>query len=234
MKNSTWFVVCLGLALSACASFVAYAALEDMTGSSKYIGDFVNTNPVGATDLKSEGDDHIRGIKNVLLNTFPSLTGAVTATQTQLNLTATATDANTASTIVKRDGSGNFTAGTVTAALSGNATTATTATNIDDQGGGTDLKCKVIEIGDWNMDASATVSPLHGVTGLNIRAINVVIRDDADTTYYNLDNNGSAPGGYMSFTASQVYLGRVTGGSFDSTSFDSTSYNRGWMTIWYF
>lgn len=36
-----------------------------------------------------------------------------------------ATDANTASTIVKRDASGNFTAGTITAALSGNATTAT-------------------------------------------------------------------------------------------------------------
>jgi hypothetical protein len=37
-----------------------------------------------------------------------------------------ATNANTASTIVKRDASGNFSAGTITAALSGNATTATT------------------------------------------------------------------------------------------------------------
>lgn len=40
-----------------------------------------------------------------------------------------ATNLNTASTIVRRDGSGNFAAGTITAALSGNATTATTATN---------------------------------------------------------------------------------------------------------
>ena len=38
-----------------------------------------------------------------------------------------ATDANTGSTIVKRDASGNFSAGTITASLSGNATTATTA-----------------------------------------------------------------------------------------------------------
>ena len=37
-----------------------------------------------------------------------------------------ATNANTASAIVKRDASGNFSAGTITAALSGNATTATT------------------------------------------------------------------------------------------------------------
>jgi hypothetical protein len=43
-------------------------------------------------------------------------------------VTSNATSANTASTIVARDASGNFTAGTITAALSGNASTATTAT----------------------------------------------------------------------------------------------------------
>lgn len=41
-----------------------------------------------------------------------------------------ATDANTASKVVARDASGNFSAGTITAALSGNATTSTTATNL--------------------------------------------------------------------------------------------------------
>lgn len=60
--------------------------LEDLTGSSKYIDDLVVTNPVGATDAKSAGDDHIRGIKNVLKNSFPGVTGAVTATHTELNL----------------------------------------------------------------------------------------------------------------------------------------------------
>ncbi|MFN9954359.1 MAG: hypothetical protein ACK55I_14790, partial [bacterium] len=40
-----------------------------------------------------------------------------------------ATSTNTASKVVARDSSGNFAAGTITAALSGNATTATTATN---------------------------------------------------------------------------------------------------------
>jgi|TARA_Y100000310_G_scaffold137861_2_gene136805 hypothetical protein len=47
---------------------------------------------------------------------------------------AGATDANTASTVVKRDASGDFTAGTITAALTGavtgNASTATEATNV--------------------------------------------------------------------------------------------------------
>jgi hypothetical protein len=41
-------------------------------------------------------------------------------------VTSNATSANTVGAIVARDGSGNFTAGTITAALSGNASTATT------------------------------------------------------------------------------------------------------------
>ena len=41
-----------------------------------------------------------------------------------------ATSANTASKVVARDASGDFSAGIITAALSGNATTATTATNV--------------------------------------------------------------------------------------------------------
>jgi hypothetical protein len=45
-------------------------------------------------------------------------------------VTSNATNANTASTIVARDASGNFSAGTITAALSGNASTATTATTL--------------------------------------------------------------------------------------------------------
>lgn len=45
------------------------------------------------------------------------------------NSNTTAASANTASAIVARDGSGNFVAGTITAALTGNASTATTLQN---------------------------------------------------------------------------------------------------------
>jgi hypothetical protein len=63
--------------------------------------------------------------------TAVSLVGGSSATNVHSAelLANAATNLNTASTIVKRDGSGNFSAGTITAALSGNATTATTATN---------------------------------------------------------------------------------------------------------
>ena len=53
------------------------------TGS--FISALVATNPVGATDPKSQGDDHLRFIKAKLLETFPNITGAVSATHTELN-----------------------------------------------------------------------------------------------------------------------------------------------------
>lgn len=60
-------------------------ALEDLTGSSKYIDDLDNANPVASDSLANQ-DDHTRGIKNVLLNSFPGVTGAVTSTHTELNI----------------------------------------------------------------------------------------------------------------------------------------------------
>lgn len=55
-----------------------------------YISQLVATNPVGATDPKSQGDDHLRLIKSALLSTFPNFTAAaMNATQAQLNVLAT-------------------------------------------------------------------------------------------------------------------------------------------------
>jgi hypothetical protein len=51
------------------------------------------------------------------------LTGTSYNGSTAVTIATNATNANTASTIVARDASGNFSAGTITAALSGNATT---------------------------------------------------------------------------------------------------------------
>ena len=56
------------------------------------------------------------------------LSGSASSEGATFTVTSNATNANTPSTIVFRDASGNFSAGTITANLSGNATTATTAT----------------------------------------------------------------------------------------------------------
>ena len=62
-------------------------ALEDLTGN-KYIDALNSANPVVADDF-DKGVDHLQGIKNVLKKTFANLTGAVTATQADLNATST-------------------------------------------------------------------------------------------------------------------------------------------------
>lgn len=54
--------------------------------------------PTGA-ESKSEGDDHIRVIKGAVKATFPNLTGAVNATQAQINLLVGKTDVATAADI---------------------------------------------------------------------------------------------------------------------------------------
>jgi len=54
--------------------------------SATFLSSLVATNPIGATDPKSQGDDHLRLIKSVLLATFPNLNAAMNATPAQLNL----------------------------------------------------------------------------------------------------------------------------------------------------
>ena len=56
------------------------------------------------------------------------LTGTSYNGSSAVTIATNATNANTASTIVARDGSGNFSAGTITASLSGNATTSSSTT----------------------------------------------------------------------------------------------------------
>lgn len=77
-----------------------------------------------------------------------------------------ATDANTASTLVKRDSSGNFIAGTITAALSGNATTATkwaTARSLSLTGDATATLASVD--GSGNVSAALTLATVNTNVG---------------------------------------------------------------------
>ena len=57
-----------------------------------YISGLDATKPA-ATDLKAEGDDHLRLLKSTLKATFPNVTGEVTPTHTQLNYVTGVTSA---------------------------------------------------------------------------------------------------------------------------------------------
>lgn len=115
---------------------------------------------------------------------------------------------------------------------------------LDSGGNGTPLKFKEFDIGDWNMDTTASVPvTATGVTGTKIRMIDVQIRPDSGATtaqyplnMYNTGGTGIVNGGvsgYQQGANSVISLYRTTGGFFDSTNFDATSYNRGWVTVWY-
>jgi len=63
-------------------------ALESAT----YISDLVTTNPTGS-DSRATADDHIRLVKSTIKTTFPNVTGAVSATHTQLSYVTGVTSA---------------------------------------------------------------------------------------------------------------------------------------------
>jgi len=98
-----------------------------------------------------------------------------------------------------------------------------------------------INIGDWNMDTTTNVDVAHSLSATEyktIRQIEVIIRDDADSVYYDLEAvqtgaGGPSEGGISQIGSTNINLVRRDLGLFDSASFDSTSYNRGFITILY-
>lgn len=106
-----------------------------------------------------------------------------------------------------------------------------------------DLVVSIIDIGDWNMDTTATVDvDISSVTSSinNIRMASVTIRPDSNVTQRNRNlmspngTDGTVNGGIEYTNVSDfvsVELTRKTGGEFDSTTYNETSYNRGWITI---
>jgi len=126
------------------------------------------------------------------------ISGAVNSEGGTFTVTSNATNANTASTIVFRDASGNFSAGTITAALNGNASTATSATSA-----ATWTTARTLTIGDTgksvNGGGNVTWSRTEiGITKTNIDALNInadtldgiqgasYLRSDADDTFTRL------------------------------------------------
>ena len=100
------------------------------------------------------------------------------------------------------------------------------------------LKFRIIEIGDWNMDSTVNVTLYHYIEYNKIRTVNAIIRNDAGTMYFTLpyptsENNYIDSHFILNYKDSSVLIARRAGGIFDSSSFDSTSYNRGWVTIGY-
>ena len=105
-------------------------------------------------------------------------------------------------------------------------------------GTGSNLKVKVIDIGDWDMDLTTLVVVPHGLDDQKIRSVEVMIRNDVGGEIKNLiwghSNFDTTPQGAIRRADSiNIRLYRLDGGTFDVTTHNATSYNRGWITIWY-
>jgi hypothetical protein len=107
---------------------------------------------------------------------------------------------------------------------------------------GTLLKTRIINIGDWDMNRSATgaasvsisLSPWTGTDWKNIRNVRALIRNDADTEYTHLDNDDTNGVIDRIGPSNAIRLNVGTGGIFDTTDYNNgTSYNRGWVMIDY-
>ena len=79
-----------------------------------YLDALVPTNPA-STDGLAQADDHIRLLKSALKNTLPNLSGAVSATQAELNvldgITSSTSELNVLAGITATTAQLNFTAG---------------------------------------------------------------------------------------------------------------------------
>jgi hypothetical protein len=123
-----------------------------------------------------------------------------------------ATSADTAGTIVARDGSGGFSAGTITANLSGNATTATTATNFSGS-----------LSGDVTGTQSATVvSLVGGQTAANVAAATVLANAATSANTANAIVRRDGSGGFSAGTITANLTGNVTGGTVSATTLSTS------------
>ncbi len=125
----------------------------------------------------------------------------------------TAASANTPDTIVKRDGSGNFTAGTITASLAGNANTATTA------GSATSFSGSLA--GDVTGTQGATVvAGVGGQTAAMVAsgasAANAAASANVPNTLVKRDTSGN-------FTAGTITASSFVGNGFGLTSLNATN-----------
>jgi hypothetical protein len=139
--NGTRFVVASLNADDLGAGTVANAKLANSTISGVALGNNLNTLTMNTSGIGLAGSTTYNG------------SGATTFT-----VTSNATNANTASTIVARDASGNFNAGTISAALNG---TATNATNINTETRTTNESGHLVFIGTT---ATGNVKPYTNTT----------------------------------------------------------------------
>jgi hypothetical protein len=161
----------------------------DLTGSVSIDGSAnVTLNATVASDTVALGTDTTGNYVASITN-GSYITGANGGSEgAALTLAVDATSANTASKVVARDLSGNFSAGTITAALAGNATTATTLQT-----------ARAIQ--GVSFDGSAAITVVTAGTGISVSGTAVT---------NTLSTSGGSIGGAIAVSGAITATGEVT------------------------
>ena len=194
----------------------------------------LNVNYPESNAAITGGDNHLRLIKTALKNTFPNISGPITDTHTTINLNmatvTAATNANTASTLVKRDGSGNFAAGTITASLTGNVTGNTSGTHTGPVTGNASTATALAT--SRTISLSGDVSGSASFNGTANATIHATIADDSHNhTIANVDGLQNALNGKLATNANAVSASKwqtartlsLSGDASGSVSLDGTA-----------
>lgn len=130
-----------------------------------YLDALVPTNPA-STDGLAQADDHIRLLKSTLKNTLPNLSGAVSATQAELNvldgITSSTSELNVLAGITATTAQLNFTAG-VTSSIQTQMNTKAplasptfTGTLVAPTADITTANVTTVDLGDWTVTQTGT------------------------------------------------------------------------------
>ena len=181
VNNATLTMNTSGTGLSGSQTFTANQA----TGATFTVAsNATNANTASTIVARDASGNFSAGtITATLSGAATSATTAGTITSQANSATITATSANTASQIVLRDASGNFSAGTITATLSGSATSAGTATTAP-WSGITSKPSNIMYYQSFTLDANTMDSNSTGFTySVNAPYTGPVVRISAGGSY---------------------------------------------------
>ena len=186
------------------------------SGAQTWTVDATSANTVSKVVARDASGNFAAGtITAALSGNATTATTAGTITGQANSATITATSANTINQIVLRDGSGNFSAGTITAALNGNATTATSATTSGSTTGNAATATALQtarNIGGVSFNGTANIDlPGVNTTGNQNTSGNAATATSA-TTATNLAGGSAGTVPYQSAAGTTVQLAAGTAG----------------------
>jgi hypothetical protein len=188
-------------------------------------GSLLEAYPLGNTDIANNAITSAKILDGTIVNADINASAGIVDTKLATISTAgkvsnsatTADSANTASAIVARNGSGNFSAGTITASLTGNVTgnLTGTASAIADN---TVTSAKIVDgtIVNADINASAAIAPSKlgagnlpsGITGSSLTSVGIIGTGTWEGTTVATDHGGT---GQTTYTDGELLIGKTDG-----------------------